>query len=328
MGLDALVDKTVAVWAIALGSFIEMWAAAAYCDIRNDDWSDCKDEWAWAVCAGVISLVLVIVILVLMKFKPDLVEGIFGQVLYVIIFGIWIVTVAICTFEKPFAPGPTGYGYGSGNWGYAGNGYFATWMCCIFSFILIIEGVPFLASILSKVFGSLDDSKRMLLWVWCGSFIEMWHSARICDKSWYCEGMLAWGVSAGAISAGLILIFFILGKFVPAVDAQLKWFALFLALWWVAAVCTLTMPSDACHGASPCLDKDTYKAGLFLEASNGFFGTWAAMVWAVILATKQFGVAMPGSGGGGGGDSGVAKQANPTAESPPSETPPNTGPQV
>merc|ERR1712166_730340 len=145
-------------------------------------------------------------------------------------------------------------------YGIAGNGYFATWLSLVFSTILVIVGVPPISSVLEPVFGSLDDCKKMMLAIFLASIIDMWHAARICDTSYYCEGMLAWGVAAGAASAGLILIFALLQKFVPAVEPFTKFFALFLALWWLAAVCSLTMPNN-----SDCDHDDYYCKGLFLS---------------------------------------------------------------
>lgn len=311
MGLDPM-DKKLALAAVTLGSFIEMWAAAAYCDQFNDSIHDCEDEWAWAVACGAISLIICIVLIICMKFKPDIVEGIVGQICYVLLFCLWTAGVAVCTFQKPFAPGPQGINWNgsaqTGNYGVAGNGYFATWLAFVFSIVLVIVGVPPIAGLLEPVFGSLDDAKKMMMGIFFASIVEMWHAARVCDNSWKCKGMLAWGVSAGAISAGLILIFVILLKFVPAVKGFTKFFALFLCLWWLAAVCSLTMPSD-----THCDWDDYYCKGLFLDASNGFFGCWVAMIFAIIFTCDEFGVSPGGGGGGGGGE--TTKEANPAAES-------------
>ena len=148
-----------------------------------------------------------------------------------------------------------------------------------------------------------------LLQIFLASIIEMWHAARICDKSSQCEGMLAWGVAAGAISAGLILIFALLMKFVPAVEGFTKFFALFLALWWLAAVCSLTMPNN-----SDCDWDDHYWKGLFKSVCNGFCGCWVARIFSIIFACDQFGVSPGGGGGGGSSSSGTTKEANPPAD--------------
>jgi len=307
MGLD-MMDKKLALAAVTLGSLIEMWAAAVNCDTWNDNIHDCKDEEAWAVACGAISLIICIVLAICMKFKPDIVEGIVGQICFFLLFCLWVAGMAVGTFQRPFSPGPmsTG-GVHGGNYGIAGNGYFATWLCLVFSTILVIVGVPPISSVLEPVFGSLDDCKKMMLAIFLASIIEMWHAARICDKSYKCEGMLAWGVAAGAASAGLILIFALLQKFVPAVEGFTKFFALFLALWWLSAVCSLTMPNN-----SDCEWDDYYCKGLFTSVSNGFCGCWVAMIFSVMFACDQFGVS---SGGGGGGGGGTTKESNPSAES-------------
>ena len=127
----------------------------------NDNAHDCRDDWAWAVVCGVLSLVLVIIIIALMKFKPEVLDGTVGYIIYLTLFGLWVVGIAVCTFEKPFAPGPpTG-----GNFGVAGNGYFAIWACAIFSGVLVYVGVPPVTDLLAKVFGALDDGKRILVGV-------------------------------------------------------------------------------------------------------------------------------------------------------------------
>lgn len=244
-----------------------------------------------------ISIILVIIIVVLMKCKPDLLNGIVGQIIYVILFAMWVAGVAVCTFQKPFAPGPTGYGL-TGNYGVAGNGYFGTWLCAIFSGVLVYLGVPPITEGLGNIFGGLDEAKKLLLGIFAASIVEMWHAARVCDKSWWCTGMLAWGVAAGAVSAGLVLIWVLLLQFTGAVTAFTKFFAIFLALWWISAVCSLTMPNN-----SSCDYKDTYCQGLFLDVSNGFLGCWAAMVLSIYFAVTQWGVSMPAGGGDGGGGS-------------------------
>eukprot|EP00656_Telonema_subtile_P025285 TRINITY_DN2736_c0_g1_i2.p1 TRINITY_DN2736_c0_g1~~TRINITY_DN2736_c0_g1_i2.p1 ORF type:complete len:241 (-),score=40.08 TRINITY_DN2736_c0_g1_i2:286-1008(-) len=206
--------------------------------------------------------------------------------------------------EKPFAPSG-----GSQSYGVAGNGYFATWMAMVGSSLLFFCHVTPVADIMKKVFGELDDTKKMLLAIFLASLLEMWHAARICDEDSHCEGMLAWGVSAGAISSGLILIFVLLLKFVPSMQPHAKFFAAFLALWWIAAVCTLTMP----NGEKSCSTNDRYCQGLFLSASNGFFGTWVAMILSVVLTGQLFGVSIPGAPPGGGQQSPPAEQSPPAA---------------
>merc|ERR1711935_929022 len=132
----------------------------------------------------------------------------------------------------------------------------------------------------------------MLLAIFGCSVLEMWHAAVLCDEGEDCAKMLAWAVSAGAISAILILIFTLCLHFVPAVSNFTKFLAGFLTVWWLAAMCTITMPNG--NSSSDCDSDDPYCVGVFMSASNGFFGCWVAMTGSVILAAHQFGVEVPG----------------------------------
>ena len=109
MGLD-MMDKKLALAAVTLGSLIEMWAAAVNCDTWNDNIHDCKDEEAWAVACGAISLIICIVLAICMKFKPDIVEGIVGQICFFLLFCLWVAGMAVGTFQRPFSPGPMSTG--------------------------------------------------------------------------------------------------------------------------------------------------------------------------------------------------------------------------
>lgn len=289
-------SKVFLIVAILVASFIEFWSAIALC-IKKDDGqlstynTDCEEEWAWAVFAGLFGCVTCIVLLVLNKFKAELLDGVVGWICYFLLFANWFITVAVCTMKLPFAPQgnfvTVGHTYGD-----AGNGYFACWMAFTFATILFFSFVTPLANICTKVFGNLDETKKMLFLILAASGLEMWHAARICDDSTHCVKMLAWAVSAGAMSTILIAIFLVLLNFVAAVANFTKFFAAFLAMWWLAAVCTLTMYNG--NSSSDCDSDDPYCVGVFLAASNGFFGTWVAMIGSVILTAQQFGVEVPG----------------------------------
>eukprot|EP00656_Telonema_subtile_P020249 TRINITY_DN213_c0_g2_i1.p1 TRINITY_DN213_c0_g2~~TRINITY_DN213_c0_g2_i1.p1 ORF type:complete len:396 (+),score=97.34 TRINITY_DN213_c0_g2_i1:151-1338(+) len=336
-GLFSL-EKNILIYGILIASFVEMWAAIAICDQLNNGWGanygtsskDCDGKFAWAVACGLISLVLAVALVVLGKFKPNLVAGWIGWIVYGVLFFLWAVGVVVFTMDTPFAPS------GNGNWtnsyGSAGNGYISTWMAALFSAVLFFEHVEPVTNLMAKVFGKLEGSKRMFLAILLASFVEFWHAARICDDVTSCAGMLGWGVSAGVVSCISILVFVILSHFMPAVNDFAKYFAAFLALWWTAAVCTLTMP----NGEESCSSDNIFCQGLFLSASNGFFGTWIAMLLSLVLTAQLFNISIPGSeqsadGAGGAGveedpskrptgtatpaieDAGAAQTAQPTA---------------
>merc|ERR1712159_748759 len=142
---DSTMDKLMCTIAILVFFFIEFWCSIALCIQRDEILSkDCEDEYAWAVGAGLISCVLAVVMILLNKFKPALLEGIVGMIMAGVMFAIWICCVAACTFDKPFAPGgltaaTTGI---TRDVNIAGNGYFATWLSLIFSGILLMQSIP------------------------------------------------------------------------------------------------------------------------------------------------------------------------------------------
>lgn len=313
------VSKEILIACVFLGSGIEMWAGAAECDRIGDIHKDCKDEYAWAVVCGLISLIISGILLALTKFKPDLVDGIVGQLCFVVLFGFWVAGVAVLTFQKPFAPAGASnpyYNY-AGSEGQAGNGYFATWLSAVAAGWLLVQGVAPLGDAIDQAKAVLDEPKKYLTGIFAASIVEMWHAARICDKAAYCQGMLAWGVAAGAFSAFIVLVWGVLSHFVPSLSPHTKWVALLLSIFWTTATCTLTMPNDAKN-----CGKDLFCQGLFTQVSNGFIGTWAAMLLSFVLTGMLFGIKMPAAGGQGGSStkqssapSGATEiQSNPTAE--------------
>merc|ERR1712199_74732 len=299
MGAErSIMDKLMCTIAILVFSFIEFWCSIALCIQRDEILSkDCEDEYAWAVGAGLISCVLAVVLILLNKFKPALLEGIVGMIMAGVMFAIWICCVAACTFDKPFAPGgltaaTTGI---TRDVNIAGNGYFATWLSLIFSGILLMQSIP-QAAAAEKGAGALDFNKKMLAGIAFASLLEMWHAAKVCDDSAYkCEEMIAWGVAAGAIGLIVSLFWGLITKFVVSLDAHTKWVAILLTAFWIAAVVTLTMP----NGEKTCNNKGN--CGLFLSVSNGFVGTWVALCLSLVLTASCFGVDVAGTGGSDGG---------------------------
>merc|ERR1711981_699244 len=195
----ATMDKLMCLAGILVFSFIEMWCSIAIC-VQLDNYSaDCEDEYAWAIVAGLVSTVFCIVLLILSKVKPDLLEGIVGMILAALMFGIWIAAVAVCAFDKPYAPGPTATT--------------STWVALCFSGVFVLQAIPAAAAAAEKGGGALDFNKKMLLGIAFASLVEMWHAAKICDDSDKCERMLAWGVAAGAIGLIISLFWCIITKF-------------------------------------------------------------------------------------------------------------------
>merc|ERR1711959_232671 len=84
-------------------------------------------------------------------------------------------------------------------------------------------------------------------------------------------------------------------------------------IWWLSAVCSLTMPNDA----GGC-NKDIYCQGLFIEVSNGFIGCWGGMLLSIALSAQLFGVQV------GGDQPGVSHSHTEPTAPPAASTPPET----
>jgi len=299
-------DKVSKTAVITVASFIEMWAAATVCDsmrcqhnCNNGTYNSCKDEYAWAIAIGVISLFLCIVMLIMAKCF----SGVGGGVPEIIISGIlfigWFAAMATITMGIPF-----------GNGGGSSNGYFGTWISLIFSWLLLLECAPQLQALVDKVCGTQDTKKILLFIIGMASLIEMWHAAKICDDSstnnnnnnWNdkgagdCTEMYGWAVSVGCISLFFALIFGIGPMFMASLEGFVKYVAVFFAMWWLCATVTLTM-ANRNH------------PGIFLGIGNGYCGTWVSCFASIALCATCWGgegiLTMGGGGGGGGGSPGV-----------------------
>lgn len=302
--MDIALDKMTKTAIIMIASFLEMWAAATICDsmrcqsnCSNGTYNNCKDEYAWAIAIGVISLVLTIVMLLIGKCAPGVAGGLPEMVIAFILFGGWFAAMAVCTMGLPF--GGTGGGGGT-------NGFFCTWIALVFSWLLFLEVCPQLQALVDKASSGGGMAKKWLFAIGVASLIEMWHSAKICDDNsangnyhggnnngnglYDCTEMYGWAVSVGCISLFFALVFGVGGSLVPAVDGFTKYASIFFALWWIAGCVTLTM-NNRDH------------PGIFQSISNGYCGTWAATFASIALCAACWGDSMP-SGGGGGGDVG------------------------
>lgn len=303
-------NKNVLIWGVLLGSFVEMWAAIAICaQLDNGSGAaygtssrDCHGKFAWAVACGLIGLLLAATLVVLGKFKATLLDGCVGWIMYGVLFFLWGVGMVVGTMEAPFAP--SGSSVFSNSYGVAGNGYVGTWMALFFSTLLFFGHAKPVTELMKKVFGDMNTSNKLLLAIFLASVVEFWHAARICDDVDQCKGMLAWGVSVGILSCFYIVAFVLLVRFVPSFKDYVKFFGAFIALWWIVAVCTLTMP----NGEESCSGGNYFCQGLFLSASNGFFGTWVAMLLSVVLTAQLFGLELPGSDTGAGAGSTQASE--------------------
>jgi len=304
------VDPKVFIAVIMIASLVEMWAASATCDKLNNGFDDCKDNYALAVALGCISLVICIVVSILFCVKPDLVQGIGQAIVAGVLFVVWGIGTACCTMDIPFV---TAVGEN------AANGYYATWTCFVAS-VMFIMTVPQVKALADK--GTQGESGAIVI-CFFASIAEMWQAAYFCDdfhSSKYsspylascgkgsdsCSDLEGWGVTVGCVSAIFCLVFIILGAVGVKLDGMCggwlkKILAIILFIWWIVGVATLTF--------SYISDDDKKKKdfnrcdeayGLFLGASNGYFGTWLAFFSSFVFAYVSV-LGKPKGGGGGEG---------------------------
>jgi hypothetical protein len=126
-----------------------------------------------------------------------------------------------------------------------------------------------------------DTSRTFFLFV-CGgtysSLMVMIAASLLCRDSDGCPGSYArWEVAAGAVSLGLGLLVIVLSLFMlHKIPTSLKiiFSAIWLA-WWIASFITITYIGDF---STPVIGQSSY--------ANGFFFTWAALVFAALAFSE------------------------------------------
>jgi hypothetical protein len=278
---------------LMVGSFVEMWAAGAVCDSRSKGCSFvggtgcansgnahdvCTDEYGYAVAIGVISLFFSIVLLLINRFAPGVANGIVEMVIIIPLAICWFAAMACTTM------GSTAIPWGAGGAAYGSNGYYTTWLCTIVSGLLVLEYSPMLVGLVGKMSGSVDLPRMIMLGIALASLILMWSASKICsDTNGDCDGMVSWAIACGVIS----LFFSLIWGLVPPLASTIKFVAIFLALWWIAAICTLTMPNANAWG-------------VFIHSGNGFFATWFCCFASIYLCAASWADMSPSVEGGDG----------------------------
>jgi hypothetical protein len=280
-------NKTGLIMCVGLASFIEMWAAATLCDNTSTYKDGCGDSYlAWAVACGTISAFVCLVLTIMsVAGCGGIVDGVVGQVIALLLFIWWFAGVGTITMESPFTKGT--------------NGFFGTWIALIASGALVVEADPFgIASKIAGAAGGADGGQKMLLGIGLCSLILMWHSAVLCDNGqcgdYYTNAYVAWGVACGAISLFLCILFMI-----PAIAGFLKFGSIFFAIWWIAAMVTLTMNNSNWNKDDGHVDHAP-----FTTVCNGFVACWIGMFASLMLFGEHWGGSVASAAGVGGGSGG------------------------
>merc|ERR1712072_87878 len=269
-------------------SFIEMWCAIAYCVQLDDVNKDCEDKWAFAVVLGLFSALVCVGFGLMIKFKPAMANGMVGMIMAGLLFAWWVAGVAVSTFDLPFAPGSSENTSGTYA-NIAGNGYFAVWGAVIASGSLLVSLIPAAQAAAAQGAGA-GMNEKFIFMVAFASVIELWHSAKLCDdlsSPRTCENMLGWAIAVGATSTLITIVWLLVMKFAPSLAVHTKFVAAGLAVWWLAAIVTLTMPNG--NTTSDCGNDNPYCYGVFLTVMNGFVGCWMALVGSILLVASSWG---------------------------------------
>jgi len=203
---------------------------------------------------------------------------------------LWVTTVSICTFEKPFA-GIAGICTGRGSQqACSANGYMATWIACAATIAYLLKAVPFVHKLTDKI--PKDGPKQLLAILFFASGLVLWHSSYWCWKSennkpangsvCKCDGLLLYALICSCTSCLLALLFGLIQKLAE----HIKWMAAFMVVWWFCGVASLTFKSGS-SSCNPCWD-----CGVFYDANNGFFGTWVSFFASFALVGATWGVSL------------------------------------
>jgi hypothetical protein len=264
-------------------SFFEMWAAGSVCDGLDK----CEKEWAFAVAIGVISLCITLPTLILMMcMQPGgclkIMEGIVSTTLFL----LWLISVMICTFDKPFTTmcGQTAtvsnnsdtFAYG------AANGYITNWLCFIAAACWMSSSITFIDNLVTKATPSSLDGYLIGA---CGMFsvVAFTQAAYLCNNvvTGYgadsstsadgCDSAHAWTIAWGTISLVLCLLM----MFVKALDWLQKYITSLMAAVWIITVlaeCFVYKNNNYDH------------TGIFPNAGNGFLACWFATLCSFAMA--------------------------------------------
>mmetsp|Transcript_86420 Transcript_86420/g.176372 ORF Transcript_86420/g.176372 Transcript_86420/m.176372 type:complete len:146 (-) Transcript_86420:236-673(-) len=126
------------------------------------------------------------------------------------------------------------------------------------------------------------------------SLVVLIAAAKFCDDTNYCEDQAGWAVACSTISVFLTLVYVIAAFFAQGFcDKAGPWLAMFLAIWWFPGAFVITF--------------DGPFTGT-VNGSNGYFGSWASLIFAIQwfqVTGSPIGSVSFGSGSKSGGPAGT-----------------------
>jgi hypothetical protein len=136
------------------------------------------------------------------------------------------------------------------------NGYFGTWLSYAASISMLATSSEMFRKSIDKL--STGVSRKPVLFLFIASAIEIGASINTCVPQSNCNGLYAFAVALGSVSAILALILIpLLSRLQPK---HIRMFAIFFCLWWVIGGMIVTF------------DKP------FRSLGNGYFSVLAAII--------------------------------------------------
>lgn len=207
----------------------------------------------YAFVAGIVGMIWCIVTMCLMHFTNDSNKLLhFVNALLMWIF--WTINTGIFTFDSPFTQ--------------LKNGWIASWATFVFTSLHLGSVSGFVQEKMSRAENgvrSLSLTMTYVLGAIVTSAIELVAASIICTD--FCEKAVAYSVAVGV--CGIVFAVLIL---LPVPDNVKLVVAVINLIWWFVAVLFLTFIEDL------------FTAG----RANGYFATWAAFLFAMLIAFPYF----------------------------------------
>jgi len=267
---------------LGFASFMMLVQASNDCDTTG---VDCEGDRAFAVSMAVVAVALVSV-----HFAFDLLEyfKICGRMLFwdayvepFLALGLWIwwgVGAFVLTFK---AHDDTSND--SAPWSQLGTGWLMTWAGVFTTTALLYpeflpawRGLQEKYTFLKSLGVTNGHSFEYVLGILISSFVVFIEAADECDKT-NCEENNGWAFTVSIVSFVYALILFATGNCLDSrCPIVLKIAASALPIWWFAGLCIICVDGPF-NGASG-------------SPANGFFGSYAAFVFSVLICLEFYGI--------------------------------------